>query len=263
VTVGQGVPTQWSLMLAHPEFDATDLSSLRIAGTGAASVPPELVREMRERLGCPVIVRYASTETSSITGSVPGDPDEVVARTVGRPQEGVEVEVVDDRGAAVPVGEVGVVRVRSRAVMRGYWRDPVRTAEVLSPDGWLDTGDLGRFDVDGNLTLVGRKGEMYIRGGYNVYPPEVEAVLSEHPAVERCAVVGVPSPVLGEVGVAYVVVRADATGVPDADELRAWCRARLADYKAPDQVVVVDDLPVTSMLKVDKRALRERTSAQT
>lgn len=252
VTVGQGVPAQWSLLLAHPDFDRTDLGALRIAGTGAATCSPELIREMRERLGCPVIVRYASTETSSITGSVPGDPDEVVARTVGRPQPDTEVEVVDrETGAALPVGEVGVVRCRSRANMRRYWRDPERTAEVRSEDGWITTGDLGSFDADGNLTLRGRTGEMYIRGGYNVYPPEVEAVLDEHPAIDRSAVVGVPDPVLGEIGVAFVV----AAGRVDPDGVRAWCRGRLADYKAPDRVVVVDDLPLTSVLKVDKRAL--------
>jgi acyl-CoA synthetase (AMP-forming)/AMP-acid ligase II len=256
ITVGQGVPAQWSLLLAHPDFDTTDLSSLRIAGTGAATSSPELVREMRERLGCPVIVRYASTETSSITGSVPGDRDEVVARTVGRPQPDTEVEVVDrETGEPLGTGEIGVVRCRSRANMRRYWRDPERTRDVLDADGWITTGDLGSFDADGNLTLHGRTGEMYIRGGYNVYPPEVEAALDEHPAVERSAVVGVPDPVLGEIGVAFVVGR-DVKG----DELRSWCRSRLADYKAPDRVVVVDELPLTSMLKVDKRALADRAA---
>jgi acyl-CoA synthetase (AMP-forming)/AMP-acid ligase II len=257
ITVGQGVPAQWSLLLAHPEFDTTDLSSLRIAGTGAATSSPELIREMRERLGCPVIVRYASTETSSITGSVPGDPDEVVARTVGRPQPDTDVEVVDrETGVPLATGEIGVVRCRSRANMRRYWRDPERTAGVLDADGWITTGDLGSFDADGNLTLHGRTGEMYIRGGYNVYPPEVEAALDEHPAVERSAVVGVPDPVLGEIGVAFVVVAVG--GDADPDELRTWCTRRLADYKAPDRVIVVDELPLTSMLKVDKRALAER-----
>jgi acyl-CoA synthetase (AMP-forming)/AMP-acid ligase II len=211
---------------------------------------------MRERLGCPVIVRYASTETSSITGSSPGDPDEVVARTVGRPQPDTEVEVVDrETGEPLGTGEIGVVRCRSRANMRRYWRDPERTRDVLDADGWITTGDLGSFDADGNLTLHGRTGEMYIRGGYNVYPPEVEAALDEHPAVERSAVVGVPDPVLGEIGVAFVVGR-DVKG----DELRSWCRSRLADYKAPDRVVVVDELPLTSMLKVDKRALADRAA---
>lgn len=254
VTVGQGVPAQWSMMLAHPDFERTDLSSLRLIGTGAATVPAELVRELRRRTGCAVVVRYASTEASLITGTRVDDPPEVVAETVGRPSTGVEVVVVDDDGNPVPPGEVGTVRVRSRAMMRGYWRDPERTAEAIGADGWLITGDLGRFDEAGNLRLVGRRAEMLIRGGYNVYPAEVENVLAEHPAIERVAVVGAPDEVMGERIVAFVVPRA-GEGAPGLDEVRAWVKARLASYKAPDRVEVVAELPLTSMLKVDKRAL--------
>jgi acyl-CoA synthetase (AMP-forming)/AMP-acid ligase II len=145
--------------------------------------------------------------------------------------------------------------------MRGYWRDPARTAEVIDADGWLHTGDLGVVGADGNLRIVGRLKEMYIRGGYNVYPAEVEAALSEHPSVARAAVVGVPDPVLGEVGVAFVVPEPDSAP-PTLDGLRAWCRDRLADYKAPDRLELVDDLPITSMLKVDKRALAARTTEE-
>ena len=258
VTVGQGVPTQWALMLADPALEATDVSSLRLASTGAARVPAELVREMRERLGCPVVVRYASTEASLITGTRLGDPDEVVAETVGRASDGVELRLVGEEGP-VATGTVGLVQCRSGAAMRGYWEEPERTAEVLDQEGWVSTGDLGWLGDDGNLRLVGRRTEMYVRGGYNVYPAEVEAVLGEHPAVDRAAVVGLPAPVLGDVGWAFVVPAVGAT--VDADELRAWCRDRLADYKAPDHVRVVDDLPLTSMLKVDKRALAELVSA--
>jgi acyl-CoA synthetase (AMP-forming)/AMP-acid ligase II len=254
VTVGQGVPTQWRLVLDHPDFDAADLRSLRIAGTGAATVPPDLVREMEERLRCPVVIGYTSTEAAITTGTRPGDPPDVIARTVGRAREGVEVEVVGDDGRPVPVGAVGRVRCRSGAVMRGYWRDVGRTAEVLA-DGWLTTGDLGRLDEHGYLTLVGRHVEMYIRGGYNVYPAEVERVLAEHPAVAQVAVVGEPDPVLGQRGVAFVVARGD---VPTLDALRACVARVLADYKAPDALVVLDELPLTSMGKVDKSALTAR-----
>lgn len=254
VTVGQGVPTQWRLMFDHPSFAATDLSSLRIAGTGAATVPPELVREMETKLGCPVVIGYTSTEAAITTGTVPGDTPEVIARTVGRARENVELEVVDEDRRAVPRGEVGRIRCRSAAVMRGYWRDPERTAEVLSPDGWLSTGDLGRLDDAGCLTLVGRKSEMYIRGGYNVYPAEVEKVLASHDDVRDVAIIGVPDPVLGEIGVAFVVARPGAE--PGLESLRAHVRAVLADYKAPDRLELVDGLPLTSMAKVDKRALR-------
>jgi acyl-CoA synthetase (AMP-forming)/AMP-acid ligase II len=137
--------------------------------------------------------------------------------------------------------------------MRGYWRDPERTAEVLDTDGWLTTGDLGFLDAHGYLTLVGRRSEMYIRGGYNVYPAEVEKVLSEHAGVAQAAVLGAPDPVLGEIGVAFVV--AAPAAAPSLDELRAWCRRQLADYKAPDRLVLVDVLPVTSVGKIDKLAL--------
>jgi acyl-CoA synthetase (AMP-forming)/AMP-acid ligase II len=255
VTVGQGVPTQWALMLDHPDFERTDLSSLRIVGTGASRVPPELVRRLRGALGCPVIVRYASTESGGIsTGSRPGDPDDVVAHTVGRASGGVEIAVVDEDGRPAPSGAVGRVRLRSGAVMRGYWQDPERTADVLNHDGWLTTDDLGLLDDEGNLRLMGRRSDLYIRGGYNVYPSEVEAALGAHPSIRQVAVFGVPDPVLGQIGVAAVVV-ADGATAPSLADLRRWCQERLADYKAPDRLVVLTELPLTAMAKVDKQAL--------
>ncbi len=271
ITVAQGVPTQWALVLARDEFASSDLSALRIAGTGASRVPPELVAEMRERLGVPVVVRYTSTEASLGTGTRPGDPDEAVAVTVGQAVPGVEMRLVDDDGDEVATGEVGRVTLRSPAVMTGYWGGPLTgvgadgvvydreaTDAVLDGDGWLTTGDFGYLDSDDRLHLVGRANELFIRGGYNVYPAEVEGVIGEHPRVAQVAVVGRPDPVLGEVGVA-VVVLGDPAG-PDPydgllEELRSLVRANLADYKAPDRLVVVDALPLTSMMKVDKRAL--------
>ncbi len=256
VTVAQGVPTQWRLMLSLPEFDSTDLSSLRVAGTGATTVPPELIREMRTRLGCPVVVGYTSTETAIASRSRIGDSDEDVARTVGRAAEGVRIAVTDDDGATLPPGEVGGVRVRSAATMRRYWDDPDLTAQVIDPDGWVITGDLGYLDERGYLTLVGRRTDMYIRGGYNVHPAEVEGVLAEHPRISEVAVVGVPDPVLGEVGAAFIVPVAEEGGVElSPDDLRDWCRRRLADYKAPDMIELVEALPLTSVSKVDKKLL--------
>ncbi len=271
ITVGQGVPTQWALVLGHPDLDGADVSSLRVAGTGASRVPAELVAAMRDRLGVPVVVRYTSTESSLGTGTVPGDPDEVVATTVGRPVPGVALAIADDEGRPLPSGEVGRVRLSSAAVMRGYWGGPLTgpgargvdydreaTSAVLD-DGWLTTGDFGFTDAGGCLHLVGRANELYIRGGYNVYPAEVEGVLGGHTEVAQVAVVGAPDPVLGEIGVAFVVP-SDSYGGDAADlldGLRDLARASLADYKAPDRVVVVDNLPLTSMMKVDKRALAE------
>jgi acyl-CoA synthetase (AMP-forming)/AMP-acid ligase II len=214
---------------------------------------------MRTRLGVPIVVRYACTESSSITGTVPGDPPEVLLNTVGRPGVGVELALLDEEGTEVPRGDVGIITLRSPCGMRGYWRDPERTADALSPDGWITTSDLGRLRDDGNLVLCGRSSEMYIRGGYNVHPLEVERVLEDHPGVLRAAVVGVTAPVIGEIGVAFVEP-ADPAHPPTLEELRAFSRERLADYKAPDNLVVVDQLPLTPMLKVDKRQLQKRAA---
>jgi acyl-CoA synthetase (AMP-forming)/AMP-acid ligase II len=269
VTVGQGVPTQWALVLRHESLPGADLSSLRVIGTGAARVPAELVRALRRRFSCPVVVRYTSTETSLGTSTGPDDPDEVVATTVGRPVPGVELEVVDDEGRVRTPGEVGRVRLRSGAAMRGYVRsegsgpliDGAATAAVVDGAGWVTTGDMGAVDEGGNLVLVGRATDMYIRGGYNVYPAEVEGALGTHPTVAQVAVVGVPDEVLGEIGVAVVVPVPGATC--DLAGLRVWCRSTLADYKAPDRLVMVDELPLTAMAKVDKRRLLERVCTDT
>ena len=260
ITVAQGVPTQWALLLRQPLLNSAHMPHLRIAGTGGSRVPPELVHQIRTTLGCPVVVRYTSTEASLGTGTSPEDPDDVVAETVGRPVPGVQMELVDEGALRVGQGEVGRVRLRSAAVMRGYVGDlglevhRAATAEVLDIDGWLTTGDLGWVGEDGRLRLVGRATEMLIRGGYNVYPAEVEGALGDHPAVAQVAVVGAPDPVLGEVTVAFMVLVAGASE-PTISELRAHCMDRLADYKAPDRLYVVSELPLTAMAKVDKRAL--------
>jgi len=252
VTVAQGVPTQWELMLRDPVIETADLSTVRLAGIGGSRVPPDLVQRMRAVLGVPVVNRYASTEAGGvISGTRPDDPEEVIVETVGRASDGVEVRVAEDDGTPRAVGEVGRVQVRSGAVMRGYWRDPDATGAVLDADGWLTVGDVGRLDAAGNLTLVGRLGECYLRGAYNVYPVEVERVLAEHDRVAAVAVVGAPDPVLGEIGVAYVV----PVGTVDEHELQQFAGARLADYKVPDRVVVLDELPLTAVGKIDRRAL--------
>jgi acyl-CoA synthetase (AMP-forming)/AMP-acid ligase II len=262
VTVGQGVPTQWALMLDSEELPKADLRALRVAGTGAARMTASMVADVRRRFEVPVVVRYTSTESSLGTGTTLTSSDEEVATTVGHPVAGVELAIVDDGGRPVPAGTVGRVLLRSAAVMRGYWRrgpgrgrrveelvDAEATSAVLGADGWLTTGDFGRLTPEGNLQLSGRAHERYIRGGYNVYPAEVEEALSSHPAVSRAAVVGMPDDVLGEVGVAVVV--AEPGPQPDLAGLRAHCAPQLSDYKAPDALVVVDELPLTPMMKID------------
>ena len=272
VTVAQGVPTQWALMLASEALERADLGALRVAGAGAARVPASMVAEVRRRFGVPVVVRYTSTESSLGTGTTLTSSDDEVATTVGRPVAGVELSIVDDDGTPVPDGSVGRVLLRSGAAMRGYWgRGPGRgrrvdelvdaaaSSMVLGPDGWITTGDFGRLTPAGNLQLSGRAHERYIRGGYNVYPAEVEEALLSHNAVARAAVVGVPDDVLGEVGVAVVVAQPGSR--PELAELRTHCARQLSDYKAPDALVMVEELPLTPMMKVDPvrlAALAER-----
>ena len=254
ITVGAGVPTQWAKLLELPQMATSDLTRLRICLAATAPAPPELVARMREQLGCPVVVRYAMTESPSITGTSPDDPPEVQYRTVGKPQAETRIDLVDTRGDVVPLGEVGRIRVEGPCVMRGYWRDAAATREVLGMGAKLLSGDLGRLDDEGNLILVGRVSDMYIRGGYNVYPLEVENVLTEHPSIASAAVVGAERSVIGEIGVAFVVLVPGAP-VPSPDSVRTWVADRLADYKAPDEVRIVDALPLTAMGKVDKGAL--------
>ena len=260
ITVSQGVPTQYRMMFDHPSFDSIDVTSLRVAGIGAARVPPELVAEMRTKLGCDVVVRYASTESCLATGTRLDDTVDVICTTVGRPNGDVELRLVDDNGNGVTeVGaeHVGTVCLRSRARMRGYWNDPQRTAEAIDDHGWLHTGDLGWLGDDGNLRLVGRSTEMYIRGGNNVYPIEVENCLGAFDDIAATALLGVPvEHRLGEIGVLFVVAR------PGRDvglaAVRAFVGGHLATYKMPDALVLVTELPLTSIGKVDKLALRPR-----
>lgn len=262
ITYVGGVPAQFSLILMDPELERFDLSSLRTGAIGGAPFTPELVRSIRERLGIELVTRYACTETAVGTGSRRGDGEERLASTVGRASDIAELRVVDDARRPLPPGEVGEVAIRSPAVMRGYWKQPEATAEVLDADGFYYTGDLGVLDADGYLKLVGRKKEMYIRGGYNVYPVEVEAVLGEHPQVAQAAVIGVPDPVLGERGVAFLVPR-DPALPPDERGVRAFVEQHIADYKAPDRVVVCTELPLTPGMKVDKAALLARATSGT
>jgi acyl-CoA synthetase (AMP-forming)/AMP-acid ligase II len=259
ITAAFGVPTQWAKLLELPELATADLCALRFCGISTAPAPPELVEALTRTLGCPMIVRYAMTESPSISGTRFGDAPEILFRTVGRPQEGVALQIVDPDGKPLPQGDVGRIRVRGTVVMRGYWNDPEATAHAITPNGWLISDDIGRLDEGGNLILLGRVSDMYIRGGYNVYPLEVEKVLEEHPGVSRAAIVGKAAPVIGEIAVAFIVP-ADPAAPPNEDELRQWCRERLADYKTPDAFEVVSDLPLTPMLKVNKQALRARLS---
>jgi acyl-CoA synthetase (AMP-forming)/AMP-acid ligase II len=251
-----GFPTQVIMLLDHPERSRRDLASLRSVLLGGAPSSPELIRRIQRELNVVVSVRYSSTEVGIATASLPDDPPEVLTTTVGKPTAGVELRIVSKENQPLPFDEVGQVVVRSPATMRGYWRDPETTAATIDTEGWVHTGDLGYLDDAGYLHLRGRQSEMFIRGGYNVFPAEIEDLLAKHPNVTRAAVLGVPDAVFGEVGWAFVVPR-DAATPPTLAELREFIGAELASFKRPDGLTLISDLPVTPMFKVDKRALRE------
>jgi acyl-CoA synthetase (AMP-forming)/AMP-acid ligase II len=248
------VAPQVALLLRVPEFDTYDFSCVRSIIVGAGPSSPGLVRDAREAFGAPYSIRYSSTESGGLgTLTALDAPDEEALYTVGRPRAGIELEVRDEDGNVLPPGVAGEVCLRSGAVMAGYWNDPEATAATLR-DGWLWTGDLGLIDDIGCLRLVGRRKEMFIRGGYNIFPMEVEAVLSSHPAVGDIAVAPRPDPVMGEIGVAVVVPR-DPANPPTLDDLRAYAAGRIATWKIPERIRYVDTLPLTAMQKLDRRAL--------
>ncbi|GAA4380720.1 FadD3 family acyl-CoA ligase [Actinomadura sp. NPDC048032] len=256
ITVLPGPPTIYTALLDAPGRDERDLSSLRLAVTGAGDVPVALVRRIKEELFPEVVTAYGLTESSgTVTACSVDDDDETIATTSGRPIADVEVAIVDGDGERVPPGTDGAILVRGYNVMKGYLDDPEATAETVR-DGWLDTGDRGRVDERGNITITGRTKEMFVVGGFNVYPAEVENVLARHDAVAESGVVGVPDARMGEVGRAYVRLRPGRTAT--RDELVAHCRERLANFKVPREVVFVDDLPKTASGKIWRVKLKER-----
>jgi acyl-CoA synthetase (AMP-forming)/AMP-acid ligase II len=249
-----GVPAQLALMLRDPDFDTFDLTSVVAIVVGGGPVTPGLADEARARFHARLSTRYSCTEAGIGLGTAFDDPDEDAVVSVGRPHAAVELRILGDDDVQVVPGEVGAVCLRSPAVMSGYWRDPAATAAAFTADRFVRTGDLGWLDDQGRLRLVGRSKEMYVRGGYNVYPVEVEGVLSTHPDIAAVAVVPRADDVMGEVGIACIVPR-DPTAPPDLAALREFARERLAGYKLPDDVRVVESLPLTAMEKVDRRAL--------
>jgi acyl-CoA synthetase (AMP-forming)/AMP-acid ligase II len=254
-------PTQAIMLLDHPDRPRRDLSSLRSVLLGGAPSSPALIRRVQETLGVTVVVRYSSTEVGIATSSLPDDPIDILSTTVGRATPGVELRIVDAANVPVRTGDVGTVVVRSPATMRGYWRNPEATARTIDAEGWVHTGDLGWLDDAGYLHLRGRASELFIRGGYNVYPSEVEDLLARHPKVARVAIVGVPDERLGEVGWAWVQPRTP-DDPPTLAELRAFVGAELASFKRPDGLTLLAELPVTPNFKIDKRALlRTRASS--
>lgn len=252
-----GPPTIFQALLAAREDRPFDTSSLRGGTTGAAVVPPVLIERIRAELGMPdIITAYGMTECTNITGCRRGDPAERIATTCGVAVAGNELRIVDDEGQPLPVGEAGEIWVRGPGVMLGYLDDPAATAEALDGDGWLHTGDVGRLDNAGYLAITDRKKDMFITGGFNVYPAEVEKLLLRHPGVAQVAVIGVADERMGEVGAAFVVLRAGSAAT--AEDLAQWCRAEMANYKVPRRISLISALPVNAAGKVLKDELRRR-----
>lgn len=255
VTVMQGVPTMYVALLRDPGRADHDLSPLRLSISGGAALPVEVLLDFERTFGCVVLEGYGLSETSPVATF--NLPERRRVGSIGLPIAGVDLRVVDDGGADVEPGQPGEILVRGHNVMKGYWCDPEATAATIV-GGWLHTGDVGRQDEDGFFYIVDRKKELIIRGGYNVYPREVEEALYEHPAVREAAVIGIPDPVVGEEIAAFVTLRAGRSA--DADELRSFVKGRVAAYKYPRVVEVVAELPKTSTGKILKREIRAGAS---
>lgn len=251
-----GPPTIFQTLLDVPARADHDLSSLRLAVTGAAAVPPALIRRMRDELGISdVLTAYGLTESCGVVSAThAGDPPELVAESCGTPIPGVEVRIVSPDGTDMPTGAAGELLVRGFNVMKGYLDDPVETAKTIDADGWLHTGDIATRDARGYLRITDRAKDMFISGGFNCYPAELESIILEYPEVARVAVVGRPDARMGEVGHAVIVPRTGATR--DSSAFLSWCRANMANYKAPRSVEWVDELPTNAAGKVQRFLLR-------
>jgi long-chain acyl-CoA synthetase len=249
-TIFAGVPTMYAALLGLT--DPPSLPHLRVCVSGGAALPVDVLHRFEEKFGCEVLEGYGLSETSPVASfNRPGKDRK--PGSIGRPVSGVEMAAVDVTGGSVPAGEVGEIAIRGHNVMKGYWNKPEATAAVLDEDGWFRTGDMGRVDEDGFYFIVDRKKDLIIRGGFNIYPREVEEVLYEHPAVAQAAVIGIPHPEYGEEVGAAVVLRAEAT--ISVDELRSFVKAQVAAYKYPRVVWFLDALPVGPTGKILKREI--------
>jgi long-chain acyl-CoA synthetase len=251
VTVFEGVPTMYSALLNHPA--GAEVTTLRLCVSGGAALPVEVLHAFEAKFGCQILEGYGLSETSPVASFNHADRERK-AGSIGTPIAGVEMKLVDADRADLAPGEVGEIAIRGHNVMKGYWRRPEETARAIDADGWFYTGDMGRVDDDGYFFIVDRKKDMIIRGGYNVYPREIEEVLYEHPAVCEAAVIGIPHPELGEEVAAVVALKPDA-GVT-AGDLRAYAKSQVAAYKYPRHVWLVDELPKGPTGKILKRAIQ-------
>jgi fatty-acyl-CoA synthase len=255
VTILVAIPIGFQVMLSLEDFDKFDTSSLLICGTGAMACPPDLARQIQQRFGCAVHIGFGATETAGgIAIPSIADSDELQATTVGRPLPGVEVRILDEGRCELPAGQVGELVCRGDSIMLGYYGHPDATSEVIDKNGWYSTGDLAMMDADGYLHIMGRKKDMIIRGGQNIYPVEIETYLTSHPDIQEAAVVGVPSALSGEEAWAFVILKPGAR--MSAQQVLDYCRAELEAYKIPNQVRFVVDFPRTETGKPQKYRLQ-------
>ena len=261
VSMLPGPPAIYQSILAHPRLGEYDISNLRLAVTGAAAIPVELVHRMRDELGFETIVTgYGLTETCGTVSMCRHDDDpETIATTSGRAIPGIEVRCIDTEGKEVPRGEPGEVVVRGYNLMRGYFDDEAATRETIDEEGWLHTGDIAIMDERGYLRITDRIKDMFIMGGFNCYPAEIEGLMFEHPQIGQVAVIGIPDERMGEVGMAFVVAEPGTSPTPE--ELIAWCREHMANYKVPRRVAIVPELPMNAAGKVQKFVLKEQALA--
>jgi long-chain acyl-CoA synthetase len=254
VTIFEGVPTMYAAMLHLPDADPAKTATLRVCVSGGASLPVEILRGFEEKFGCVILEGYGLSETSPVASF--NHPDQVrKPGSIGTPIEGVQMRLIDDNWQTVPEGEIGEIAIRGHNVMKGYWNKPEATAEVMEGGGgWFRTGDMARVDSDGYYYIVDRKKDLIIRGGYNVYPREIEEVMHEHPAVAEVAVIGMPHPELGEEVGAAVALKPGASATPE--ELRTFARDRVAAYKYPRRVWLVDSLPKGPTGKILRREVQ-------
>lgn len=257
ITVLPGPPTLYQSLLAHPQRNEFDLSSLRVAVTGAAAIPVEMIHRMRDELGFATIVTaYGLTEVCGFaTICRSGDSAETVANTSGRAMPGVEVRCVGNNGRSQPANIPGEVQIRGYNLMQGYLNNPEASQEILDADGWLHTGDIGMLDEQGYLRITDRLKDMFITGGFNVYPAEIEQCLLTYPGVAQAAVIGIPDERMGEVAMAFLLP-APGIEIEQAGFL-AWCREQMANYKVPRRVQVLEKMPINAAGKVTKNVLRE------
>ena len=262
ITMLPGPPTLFQSLLSDKDLDHQDISSLRYTATGAASIPVELIQQMKSRLGFErIITAYGLTESCGVvTLCRPGDSAETIANTSGRAMPDTEVRCVDLDNNRVATGENGEIVLRGYNVMQGYFENEEATSEAIDEQGWLHTGDIGNLDENGNLRITDRLKDIYITGGFNCYPAEIENQLLTHPDVAMCAVIGVPDERMGEVGMAFIVTGED--GALNPGKILAWCKDHMADYKAPRHIKIVSSLPLNASGKVVKPQLRERAKTR-